>query len=184
MPNARSPRTPRNSRLVARMRTPGAARQVTLGERRDRPHDRLTIVEHQQQLTVSQPVLERVGHRLIRSVPPRPTRRPPTGQPVRRLPRPRDSRTTPRSGTNANAAVAASNASRVLPLPPGPVRVTSRPSPSASSTSASSARRPTNESTGAGRLFVAVSVRNGGKSRGSDGCVSCQIPTSPTSFRW
>ena len=45
----------------------GTARQVTLGERRDRPHDRLAIVEHQQQLTVSQPALERVGHRLIRS---------------------------------------------------------------------------------------------------------------------
>ena len=40
----------------------GAALQVALGERRNRPHDRLTIVEHQQQLTVSQPVLERVGH--------------------------------------------------------------------------------------------------------------------------
>ena len=55
-------------KLAARGQDPhtGAARQVALGERRDRPHDRLTVVEHQQQLAVSQPVLERVGQGLIR----------------------------------------------------------------------------------------------------------------------
>ncbi len=55
-------------KLAARRQDPhsSAAGEVALRKRRHRPHDRLTVVEHQQHLTVSQPVFERVGHRRIR----------------------------------------------------------------------------------------------------------------------
>ena len=46
----------------------GAARQVALGEQRSRAHDRFTVVEHQRQLALSQPVLERVGCGLIQKL--------------------------------------------------------------------------------------------------------------------
>ena len=45
-----SPPSPRPSRLVARIRTPGHSRNTRSGERRDRAEELLTVVQHQQQL--------------------------------------------------------------------------------------------------------------------------------------
>ena len=57
---------------------------------------------------------------------------------------------------------AASRASRVLPVPPGPVSVTTRAPPSIlESTSASSACLPTNELAGRGRLVFEIVLRGG-----------------------
>ena len=64
------------------------------------------------------------------------------------------------AGTSVDAA---SSASRVLPVPPGPVSVTRRaPSSIRESTSASSPSRPTKELAGRGR-FVFEIVLSGGK---------------------
>ena len=58
---------------------------------------------------------------------------------------------------------AASMASRVLPVPPGPVSVTRRaPSSNRESTSSSSSSRPTKELAGVGRLVLEI-VFSGGK---------------------
>ena len=65
------------------------------------------------------------------------------------------------------ASAATWRASRVLPVPPGPVRVTSRLLASSSRTSATSRWRPRNEVSWSGRLFgVASRVRGGGNSVG------------------
>ena len=72
------------------------------------------------------------------------------------------------SGYRSAASAATWRARRVLPVPPGPVRVTSRLAASSSSTSATSRWRPRNEVSWSGRLFgVASRVRGGGKSAGS-----------------
>ena len=67
---------------------------------------------------------------------------------------------TPSSNASPDCAVA-SSARRVLPAPPGPVRVTSRCSRSSRRISLSSASRPMSRDGGAGR-FDALSDRNGG----------------------
>ena len=84
-----------------------------------------------------------------------------------------DQRWLPRTGANPiqktparNAetrVAAASMPSRVLPEPPGPVRVRRRtPSDRSPATSATSVSRPTNELAGRGRLVFEI-VRSGGK---------------------
>ena len=77
------------------------------------------------------------------------------------------------SANRPAAWAAACNASRVLPTPPGPVRVTTRAWPSAAAVCSSSRARPTNELTGNGRLLVlSASVTIGGKSAGRSAWIS------------
>jgi hypothetical protein len=87
---------------------------------------------------------------------------------------------TAASGTNTTPAANRSpsrsptaTASRVLPIPPGPVSVTSRAWPTAAAVCSRSLSRPMNEVTGNGRLVArSAGVRIGGKSAGRPAWVS------------
>ncbi len=93
-------------------------------------------------------------------------RRSPTSRPRSPPTRAGRSRSRPRNGRPG--AVATSTASRVLPLPPAPVRVSSRAPPSCSSavSSATSPSRPTIWVGGTGRLLGVPRVRSGGNPDG------------------
>src|SRR6266571_4163405 len=66
----------------------------------------------------------------------------------------------------ASSRVTASSARRVLPVPPGPTSVTSRPRPSSFRTWAISSSRPTKLVSGAGRFDGATAAGAGGPRRG------------------
>ena len=77
------------------------------------------------------------------------------------------------SGKSSAAAAATWSDSRVLPVPPGPVRVRSRVVRSSPTASPSSRSRPTNVVSWVGRLFGrASSERSGGKVSGSPSMTS------------
>src|SRR6266542_3252777 len=65
------------------------------------------------------------------------------------------------SGKFASRSLASCRARRVLPAPPGPVRVKSRLAPSKAAASASSASRPTKRVSGMGRVMGLVTPRRG-----------------------
>ena len=128
--------------------------------------DLLEVVEHQQDLPLAQALgqllADRAGGRLPH--PDRATDAPGAGR--RRRGRPTRRRTRRRRGTASTGRAAARMARLVLPVPPGPVSVSSRiaGSPRQRSTASSSARRPTNAVVGIGRLAAPWSmVVSGGK---------------------
>ena len=86
----------------------------------------------------------------------------------------RGRRTRPRPGSSADARVATSIASRVLPTPPGPVRVTSRTSSrrSRAVTSASSRSRPISDVSGRGKDPVGVARLKSSSAIALPTCVS------------
>ena len=97
------------------------------------------------------------------------------------------------SGTNqapsgySSARLAATwSARRVLPVPPGPVSVTSRVLARSARISSSSRSRPTNDDSSIGRLLGrASSERIGGKSAGRPSITSCAIRSGRRSLsRW
>ena len=97
------------------------------------------------------------------------------------------------SGTNhapsgySSARLAATwSARRVLPVPPGPVSVTSRVLARSARISSSSRSRPTNDVSSIGRLLGrASSERIGGKSAGRPSITSCAIRSGRRSLsRW
>src|SRR5580692_521441 len=76
------------------------------------------------------------------------------------------------SGISSVSRAAASMASRVFPVPPGPVRMTSRDSPSSLLTRFSSSSRPTKLVSWAGRLLVRGTAGTGSAGAGPAGAGS------------
>ena len=149
-----------------------------VGDDRGRGDDLLEVVEHEQQPLVAQPV----GERARRSGGPALRRRRPRPRSAARRASARGSaraatKKTP-SGKSSAARAASWSDSRVLPVPPGPVRVSSRVVASRPAASSSSASRPTNVVSCVGRLFGrASSVRSGGNSTGSPSATTWKMRT-------
>ena len=149
-PDTRARRRGSGSRLVTSSSSRGQS-PSSVGERRRAARAVLEVVEHEQ-------------HRL----PARPRERPRAAPAARRRRAParpsaaqrrdraaaRAAPTRRRPGSSSAASAAACSASRVLPVPPGPVSVSSRTSsrPSSPRRSASSRSRPTNGVAGTGRF--------------------------------
>ena len=149
----------------------GQAPQQRVGQPGAGVQQVLAVVQHQQQRAWAAarrrawPASGRPGSSRT------PTRlRPPPGAPGPGRPGPPAPPATPRPGTPSRASAAACRARRVLPVPPGPVRVSSRWAASSAATSASSRSRPTKLVSCRGRLCgSASSERRGGKSPGTPG---------------
>ena len=125
----RSPATPSGSRLVARRAAPAQPRSSVVDQlRRSRRQQVLAVVEDEQQLPVAQCVdaaSRASGRRLSPTPSAAATARARAG--VGRAAASSTSHTPSRNACRSRRG-AASSASRVLPTPPGPVRVTSRES--------------------------------------------------------
>ena len=88
------------------------------------------------------------------------------------------------SGNSSARPAATCSASRVLPVPPGPVSVRSRVVPRRARVSSSSRSRPTNEVSSVGRLLGrASSERIGGKSAGRPSITSWAMRSGRRSLR-
>ena len=88
------------------------------------------------------------------------------------------------SGYSSTSDAATWSASRVLPVPPGPVSVTSRELATSVRVSSSSRSRPTNEVSSTGRLLGRASIeRIGGKSPGRPSMSSWAIRSGRRSLR-
>ena len=161
---------PSASRLVARRRSVGAGPQQGVGQPGAGVDQVLAVVQHQQQ------ALGRAARRSAwpaaagPAPPARPRPRPPPGARGPGRPGPPAPPATPRPGSASRASAAAWRARRVLPVPPGPVRVSRRWAPSRAATSPSSRSRPTKLVSCRGRLCgQRVQLRRAGKSPGSPG---------------
>ena len=135
--STRSPSTPSGVRLVASTRSgpPAASSRSTAPAT---PSTQvLAVVEHEQPA----PVRERARRRARARIAPRARSRPPRRA---RPARPRRGRPAPARTTSASrAAAASSSARRLLPAPPAPTIVTSRPSASSAAARSASRSRPT-----------------------------------------
>ena len=141
------------------------AQQV--GDDRGGGDDLLEVVEDEQEPLVAQPVGERFGDRACAG-----SRRRRARSAIRGATSigsrigSSGTKKTP-SGKSSDDRAASWSESRVLPVPPGPVRVSSRVGASSRAAASSSASRPTNVVSWVGRLFGrASSERSGGKSDG------------------
>ena len=159
--NSCSPETRSGARLVTMTVSFGAdrSRSATIGARRD---DLLEVVEHQQRGAVLEVVRHAIDAAAAAGRAARWTRRSPTARGPDRSPT-QAARTTCRRGTGRRTSPASASDSRVLPVPPGPVSVSSRVR-SSSATAPSTSARPTNVVSWGGRLLgVRSSVSSGGK---------------------
>ena len=153
-----SPEIASASRLVATRRSFGQPREQPVGELGHARDQVLAVVEHDDRLAVGEHV-EQAPEPVARAPAPRAAR--PRAARARRAPRATMSTSdvtgasstiqTP-SATRSTQPATASRASRVLPAPPGPSSVTSRPRSSSSPIWAISRSRPTKLVTGADRF--------------------------------